>query len=342
MIKEIHEEPSILRALWDSQRGRILEISSKISKSDRIYLIGSGSSYNACLVLHYALAAHAKRPSIAIASGEYRIYRNTVSKGDVVIAVSQSGYTSDTVSAARMAKESGALVVGVTNNPESPLARISDEVIGIMAGKEEAVTATKTFTAQLYSLLVLAAGVSGEDGGELLQELERLPKALLTAISSLEPVARRISSEIYRYQSTYTLGEGVGYAIAREASLKLKEASGIYSEALQTSEARHGPKAIINKGFTVYINILSEEDMKPAAQLLREIRDTGAYIYTISTIDPDEESASILKENIKITPLRTAAISIIAASFYQILSYYIAIARLLDPDMPKMLTKVVL
>lgn len=340
MVKEIHEAPSILRTLWDTQRKHILEISSKMSSSNRIYLVGSGSSYNACLVLHYALAIHGNMPSIPIVSGEYRFYRNIVSRGDTVIAVSQSGYTGDTVSAVKMAKEAGALVIGVTNNIESPLARFSDEVIDIMAGKEEAVTATKTFTAQLYALLLLAAGVSKDPGQELLEDLERLPKTLLTTISSLEPVARRIAPDIYRYQNTFTLGEGVGYAVAREASLKFKEASGIHAEALQTSEARHGPKTILSKGYTVYINIFSENDRKPASQLISEVKDTGAHIYIISPLEP-EEILEASRENIKIPLLKTAAISIIATSFYQLLSYYIAIARLLDPDMPRMLTKVV-
>jgi len=341
MVKEIHEEPSILKTLWDSQRDHILKISSKISRSNRIYLVGSGSSYNACLVFHNALAIHGNTPSLPIVSGEYRLYRSIVSRGDTVIAVSQSGYTGDTVAAAKMARESGALVVGVTNNPESPLARISDEVINIMAGREEAVTATKTFTAQLYALLLLAAGVSSDSGQELLRDLEKIPKILLASISSLEPIARRIASDIYRYQNAFTLGEGVGYAVAREAALKLKEASGIHAESIQTSEARHGPKAILNKGFTVYINIFSEDDGKPASQLVKEVGDSGAHIYIVSPIEPGEGILSVSKETIKIPSLETAAISIIATSFYQLLSYYIAVARLLDPDTPRMLTKVV-
>jgi glucosamine--fructose-6-phosphate aminotransferase (isomerizing) len=341
MIKEIHEEPSILKKLWENLGGRVFQAAQRIYSSDKIYIVGSGSSYNAGLVFHYALAHHAKRISNPITSGEYMYYSKTISKGDVVIAISQSGYTSDTLEASRGARDAGAFIVGVTNGPESPLARISDYVIYIMAGKEEAVTATKTFTAQIYALLMIVSEVSKQGGGEGIEDLGVVPRTLLSSISLLEPISRRIASDIYRYGSAFTLGEGVGYAIAREAALKLKEAAGVHAEAIQTSEARHGPKTIMGKKTPIYCNVFFEEDLDHVAKLQKDLEGSGAPIYLVTSIDVDDNMRSRSFDAVSIPPLRSASISIIAAAFYQLLSYYISISRLLDPDMPRMLSKVV-
>ncbi|MEM1610167.1 MAG: SIS domain-containing protein [Sulfolobales archaeon] len=342
MIKEIHEEPSILKRLWENLGERVIQTAQRIYSSDKIYIVGSGSSYNAGLVFHYALANHAKRVSIPVSSGEYPYYSKAVSKGDVVIAISQSGYTSDTLEAARRAREAGASIVGVTNNPESPLARISDYVIYIMAGREEAITATKTFTAQIYALLMIASEVSKLGGGEGIEDLGVVPRTLLSSISMLEPISRRIAADVYRYGSAFALGGGVGYAIAREAALKLKEAAGVHAEAIQISEARHGPKAIMGKKTPIYCNVFSEEDLDHAAKLQKDLEGSGAPIYIVASIDVGDDVRGRSFEIVSTPPLRSASISIIAAAFYQLLSYYISISRLLDPDMPRMLSKVVI
>jgi glucosamine--fructose-6-phosphate aminotransferase (isomerizing) len=342
MIKEIHEEPSILKRLWENLGDKIRQIAQRIYSSDKIYVIGSGSSYNAGLAFHYALAQHARRISIPIVSGDYPHYSGIVSRGDVAIAISQSGYTSDTLEAVKRARGAGAYIVGVTNNPESPLARISDDIIHIMAGKEEAVTATKTFTAQLYSLLMVSSEVSKLGGGEGIEDLGALPKILLSSISNLEPISRRIASEIYRYQSIFILGMGIGHAVSREAALKLKEASGIYSEAIHTSEARHGPKAVMGKKTPIYCNIFAEEDLEDVEKLLRDLEGSGVPIYLITSKEIGEDIGKRSLDIVTLTPLKSSSIAIIATSFYQLLSYYVSISRLLDPDMPRMLTKVVL
>jgi len=341
MIKEIHEEPSILKRVWETQRERISEAAERVAASNRIYIVGSGSSYNAGLVLHYTLASHAKRASTPIPSGEYGYYRGTVAKGDTVIAISQSGHTGDTVEAARTARRSGALVVGVTNNPASPLAESSDYVIDIMAGREEAVTATKTFTAQLYALLLLASEASRISGGSRIDGLEGLPRTLLSTISSLEPGTRRIAVDVYRYQNMFSLGEGIGYGVAREASLKLKEAAGVYAEALQISEARHGPKALIGRRTPVYCTILTERDLAHLTKLLRDLGGVEVPIYVVTSIDVGGEVEERAVEVIRVGSAAAPAASILATAFYQLLSYYISISRLLDPDMPRLLTKVV-
>jgi glucosamine--fructose-6-phosphate aminotransferase (isomerizing) len=340
MIKEIHEEPYILKSIWEAQRQRISSIASRIAGS-RIYIVGSGSSYNAGLMFHYALSFHARVPSIVVSSGEYSYYGGIISRGDSVIAISQSGYTRDTLYAAERARDSGARVIAVTNNPDSPLARISGDVIELMAGREEAITATKTFTAQLYVLLILASEISRISGGGAIEGLDQMPRVLLASISTLEPIARRISADIYRYNSSFTIGEGFGYAVAREAALKLKEASGVHAEAIQISEARHGPKTIIGRSLSVYCNIFTQSDLDSASNLARDITSTGAPMYVVSSIEVDRDVEGVSREVIRIPSIRGASISIIASSFYQLLSYYIAIARLLDPDMPRMLSKVV-
>lgn len=339
MIKEIHEEPAVLKKIWDSSLETILSASEILSRARRIYTVGSGSSYNAGLLLHHLLSRRGLL-SIPTVSGEFRFYSRLVGEGDVVVAISQSGRTRDTLEAARRSAELGAKVVGITNDHESPLAKLSSRVLSLMAGREEAVTATKTFMAQVYVSMILASGLDG--GGELLRELRELPRRLSAAIASLEPVARRIAVEFYRSQNVYVAGEGPGYAVAREAALKFKEAVNMHAEALQASEIRHGPKSIVSKAFPVFTNIFEGGDEASVRPLVEDLAGSRASIYIVASEGIGRELAEKARIFVEVPGPGEAGAVAFSTAFYQLVSYYSAVMRLLDPDAPRFLSKVVL
>jgi glucosamine--fructose-6-phosphate aminotransferase (isomerizing) len=350
MIKEIYEQP---QALLDTFNGvaeapEISKAASILAGSRNVFVVGAGTSYHAGLVFAYYLARLARVASMPLIASEFKIFRDAVNEEDVVVAISQSGETYDTLEAVRAYKARGAYVVGVTNIVGSALDRESNLSIYIRAGPEIGVAATKTFTSQVLALQALAIRTAQTQGfitsgeaRELLSELSRAPNLIAEAIKASEPIARFLAerkSESWR--SMYILGRGLGYPIAREGALKVKEIAYLHAEAYPAGESKHGPIALVEEGFPVFL--VATSDSPEIAGNALEMAARGADVMVLKPSGMNMEVPE--RPNIKV--LSMPAISPLLepyslTPFFQLLAYYIAVKKGYDPDKPRNLAKTV-
>lgn len=324
MLKEIHESPVAVKSTIEgmlSELDRVKEVRETIMSGKRVYIIGAGTSYHAALF--FSIEANRRGiPIQAVVSSE----ADYLADPDVVVAVSQSGETVDTLMALRHFKERGAETISITNVLDSSIARESKIRIYTRAGPEISVAATKTFMTQVASLLFL------------LGEREGLEKAYLKveeSINSTEGFIKELSKRIARSRDMYFLGRGSGLPLAMEGALKIKEVSYIHAEAYPAGESKHGPISLVEKDFPVVI--VNQGDPRVEEHLkgnLMEMRARGAF--TISVGEPmgaDWEIRTPRVEN------SLAPFSVTPA--LHLLAYYTAVGRGLDPDRPRNLAKTV-
>ncbi|AMD30268.1 glutamine--fructose-6-phosphate transaminase (isomerizing) [Acidilobus sp. 7A] len=350
MVKEIYEQPQAVR---DTYEGNIddpalAKVSSALAGASKVIVVAAGTSYHAGLVFSYLLARRAGLLPHAIISSEAPYLMNAVEEGDLVVAVSQSGETYDTLEAVRMAKDLGAIVVGVTNVLGSALDRISDLKLYTRAGPEIGVAATKTFLSQvmLLELLSIRAGVDSgrlkpSEAKELLDALREVPQLLTYTLEASDPVATALSKSVAG-GSMYVLGRGLGSAIAREGALKVKEIAYLHAEAYPAGESKHGPIALVERGFPVFIAATS--DAREVAGNAVEMAARGARVYvvkpadlsldleakeTITRIDMPPSSGTLELEPFILTPV------------FQLFAYRFAVGKGYNPDKPRNLAKTV-
>jgi glucosamine--fructose-6-phosphate aminotransferase (isomerizing) len=347
MIKEIHEQPSVIERIIRSSPDEYKIAAEMIFSAKKVFVTGSGSSYHAGMFLDLLLKRKGLN-SRSFVSGDYDIYRNLVDKESVVIAISQSGYTTDTLEAVSLFKKQGAKIIGVTNVIDSPLAQTSDHTIYVKAGREEAVTATKSFSAQITSLLRIYIEIFRSFDEKILKletYLNNLPKLFKEYIYKTETYVRDLVEHVYKKDHMYILGRGLNYVSALESALKLKETCGIHSEAMYLTEIRHGPKAAVDESYMIGM-FINENDLEIALKIIEELKDSEAVF--LASIPEGLENKIMYREKImlfnislerempeEIRPLLDVLI-------YQLLSYYIAVSRMLDPDRPRRLRKVVI
>jgi len=347
MLKEIHEQPY---ALSQTVRGLDLElekINEIMSEAERVFLVAAGTSFHATLVFEYLLAKLANIATIPMIASEYSKYSKVVDKSDLVVAVSQSGETVDTLKAVREFKSRGARVIAITNVVGSAITRISDLILYTRAGPEIGVAATKTFTTQLLVLSALAVNIAGvrgmleaEEVDERISRLSRVADMVNEIINRYEGWAKRIAETIVNKQDMYYLGRGVAVPVAMEGALKMKEIAYIHAEAYPAGESKHGPIALIEEGFPVVFISIEDDLSKLLLGNIEEMRARGAYtIGIVSDEDKDlmeklHEFATIPKQPIYIAP-------ILYVVPLQLMAYYTAVKRGYDPDKPRNLAKTV-
>ncbi|MEM0120943.1 MAG: glutamine--fructose-6-phosphate transaminase (isomerizing) [Thermoprotei archaeon] len=349
MIKEIHEQPNTLvdtvKSFLDDgsyQRGAEL-----IFSSNRVFLVAAGTAHHASLAARDALLKLVGMVSYPIISSEYALHGLGVEEGDCVIAVSQSGETIDTLLALREFKRRGAKVVALTNVMDSAIARESDMQLYTRAGPEIGVAATKTFTAQVASLVFLAAklGVmSGKLGGdeykEFIKHLEGAPELVDRNINVSEPSAKELARILRDKSSMYCLSRGMGVPLAREGALKIKEVSYIHCEAYEAGESKHGPISLVSNMFPVVFVASDTSTFDQLSSNLMEMKSRGAYTVGImpSGGDPDITGFDYTFRLASSQPLIN---TILFAPTLQLLAYYLAVIRGYDPDKPRNLAKTV-
>ncbi|RLE64444.1 MAG: glutamine--fructose-6-phosphate transaminase (isomerizing) [Thermoprotei archaeon] len=347
MIKEIHEQP---RALRDTLRGldeSVGEASKLILEARKVYFVAAGTSYHACLVGDYLLNILAGIPSFSIISSEYKKYRRSIGEGDVVIAVSQSGETIDTLMAIRVFKKNGAKIISVSNVVDSAIPRESNYTIYTRAGPEIGVAATKTFTTQILVLSWLSLSVA-EKGGKLTENearkmrdsLRKAPLLVSDILARYEGVTKKLGEELMNSRSAFYLGRGIGLPIAMEGALKLKEIAYIHAEAYPAGESKHGPIALVEPGFPVVFLIFEDEWKRHMLGNIEEMKARGAYAIGIIP----EESEFIeerLDKAIVVPKLKPIVGTIVYSVPLQLIAYYAAVARGYDPDKPRNLAKTV-
>ncbi len=347
MIKEIFEQPEALYATLSgsAEDPLIREAARMILGAEKVVIVGAGTSYHAGLVLEYFLAKLAGVVSYPLIASEYKLLEDAIGRDTVVVAVSQSGETFDTLEAVRAFKERGASIIGVTNVVGSALSREADLTLYTRAGPEIGVAATKTYLTQvllLELLAIFAAEIGGRyDSSTTRDYLDVLSKAPITAKDSIEvgdPEAKILARRLVK-PSMYIIGRGLGAMLAREAALKIKEIAYLHAEAYPAGESKHGPIALVEEGFPVFV--IATRDSPEVAGNAVEMRARGAWVRVVKPANYELELPSDVE--VQATPPVESHLlepfSIIP--FFQLLAYHTAVSRGYDPDKPRNLAKTV-
>lgn len=351
MLKEIYEQPRVIR---DTLAGRLVGGQLKLDELgltpeelnliDNVYIIACGTSYNAGLVAKDLIERWARIPVTVEEASEFR-YRNPIIKSTtLVVAVSQSGETADTLAAIRDARIKGARVFGITNVVGSPIARESDGVIYTKANKEIAVASTKSFTGQLVSLTLLAMLLAQANGrmttkeirvnfNELVETAAQVLHVISTA-DQIDPAAEACKDAT----SALFVGRGIGSAISKEGALKLKEISYLHAESYPAGEMKHGPIALIDEGFPVIAVATKSPTYDKLISNLQECKARGACVIAIAT-EGDDEIKKIADHVIYVPETKDAFSAIVATVPLQLLARKVALLRGCDVDHPRNLAK---
>ena len=328
MMKEIMEEPVLISNLIDKYINKLDDLIN-IKKYKNIHIVGCGSAYYAGMIGKNFFEDDGIKVEIDVAS-EYR-YRNIIyDKNTLVILISQSGETADTIAAMRMAIDKGVDTLAIVNAEGSTIHRECKFKILIEAGREVAVATTKAFVLQVLILSLLSYKINPDE--EYLKDIKKLP-SLLKVMLDKTGFYKKLADQVYKHEDVFFIGRKVDYAISLEGSLKLKEISYIHSEAYQAGELKHGTISLINPG-TVVFGILTDDAIyDKTLSNLQEVISRGANPIYISTKDANFENKIIIpKIHKKLQPL-------ITMPPLQLIAYFVAIKRGCDIDKPKNLAK---
>lgn len=348
MLREIYEVPYSILKTASAVQARYLELASKmILKSNRVFTVANGTSLHAGMVFSYYLSELTSLVPVVVSASEFLLYYlDSVSVGDSVIAISQSGETSEVVKSAYEARLRGATVIGATNNINSRLTRFSNIYLPIAAGPELAVPATKTFASTLVQLYILARSVeaitskpSSKTLAEIWEELEKLHYTVLENLDRIYLEAEKASKSLAECSSGYVVSRGITYPLALEAALKIKEAAYMHAEGVEGGELRHGPIAILDKNmFAVFI-----EPLEPAAadDMLKVVEEVLEYGSPAVLISHTQKNREVPCARIRVPILERYFMPIGVAVATQLLAYCLAKHRGINVDKPRRLTKVI-
>lgn len=350
MLKEIHEQPKALR---ETLRGNVkdqiinlgdLDIDTMFKDVEKIYIVACGTAYHAGLVGRQALEKLARIPVETDIASEFR-YRDILwNPRSVMIVISQSGETADTLAVLREAKRQGIKVLAVTNVVGSAVSREADRVIYTHAGPEIAVASTKAYSTQLLLMYLLAlhlANLRSTCSQEMLQELTadlEIMDQKVEAVFTQEEKIRQLAEKYHQVESTFFLGRGFDYAVAMEGALKLKEISYIHAEAYAAGELKHGPLALIEEGVPVLALITQDQLVEKTMSNIKEVKARGAVVVAICK-ENLQEACQECDEQIILPDVDPILAPIVGVIPLQIFSYYMAILRGADVDKPKNLAK---
>ena len=352
MLKEVYEQPNgvketLIRRL--NENGEIHLDDIKMTKEDldkinRVYIVACGTAYHAGLVGKYAIEKFAKIPVITDIASEFRYRDPFIDDKTLLILVSQSGETADTLASLRYAKERGARILSVTNVVGSSIARESDDVFYTWAGPEISVASTKAYTTQLVSFYMIALDFAIKKGtitkeyyNEMIEKLKEMPSKVEEALKQEDKI-KEIAKTLKEKHSAFYLGRGLDYNIAMEGALKIKEISYIHAEAFAAGELKHGTIALIEKG-TPVIAVASQEDLfEKMVSNMEEVRARGAYVIAIAQ-EKNKEVEKSSDHVIYVPNVDDVLSSILTVIPLQLLSYYVAVERGCDVDKPRNLAK---
>lgn len=353
MMKEIYEQPLSIR---DSMRGRlridqetitlggIAEYEDKMAAAKRIIMVACGTSWHAALVGEYLFEDIARIPVEVEYGSEFRYRNPIINEDDIVIAISQSGETADTLAAIRMAKEKGATIIGICNVVGSSIARETHAGSYTHAGPEIGVASTKAFTAQVAVLTLMALRLAKMRGTierskfhHLLHELEQIPFKVEETLRINEQVME-ISKSFVNARNFLYLGRGYNFPVALEGALKLKEISYIHAEGYPAAEMKHGPIALIDKDMPVVVIATNKGTYEKVVSNIQEIKARKGVIIAIVT-KGDTEVKRLADYVIEIPETEEMFVPLLATIPMQLLAYHIAVARNCEVDMPRNLAK---
>jgi glucosamine--fructose-6-phosphate aminotransferase (isomerizing) len=329
-LKEINEQPQTVvnASLHDAKK--LERFASAIRGASSVFISASGTSYHAGLLLKFRLQNEAKLRCETILAGEFKEHAGFVSRGSVVVTLSQSGETADVLEAVKEAKKRGAKVLAIVNAAGSTLARESDEVLLLNCGPEVGVAATKSFTAQVVVVNLVVDSVLGRKKTNGMKELSEAVKGALATGNRVKRIA-----SLYRDKSDfYFVARGYQSPVALEGALKLKELSYIHAEGMPASELKHGTLALIEKGTPVVVINPAGESHSDVLSNAEELRARGAEIIGIS--DQEDE---VYTHFLRVPAVKAKFMPIVEVIPLQLLAYEMAVARRNDPDYPRNLAK---
>lgn len=353
MLKEIFEQPSTIH---DCLRGRLDATAGTITmsgvenniehfkKAQRIIIIACGTSWHAGLVAEYIIEELCRIPVEVEYASEFRYRNPVINKGDIIIAISQSGETADTLVAIERAKEQGAIIFGIVNVVGSSIARISNGGAYTHAGPEIGVASTKAFTGQLAVLTMVALKIAREKGSisderysQLLFELEAVPEkveALLKSADSIKAIAEKYKA----CTDALFLGRGYNFPIALEGALKLKEISYIHAEGYPAAEMKHGPIALVDEHLPVVFVATKDSYHEKIVSNIQEIKARKGMVIAIIT-EGDDVIPGLADDVYYVPPADEIIAPMLSCIPLQLLSYYVGIAKGVDVDKPRNLAK---
>lgn len=353
MLKEIYEQP---RSIYDSMRGRLNskdgfiglsglnEYEEKFRNADRILIVACGTSWHAGLVAEYLIEDFARVPVEVEYASEFRYRNPIITENDIVIAISQSGETADTLAAIELAKSKGATIFGICNVVGSSIPRASNAGAYTHAGPEIGVASTKAFTAQVTILTLLAWSIGQKKGVikktrlmELLTALEEIPNKVEKALNSNEEI-KLIAERFKDAHNFLYLGRGYNFPVALEGALKLKEISYIHAEGYPAAEMKHGPIALIDEQMPVVVVATKGTILEKIISNIQEVKARKGVIIAIVT-EGDQEVRKMADYVIEVPDTEECLVPLLATIPLQLLSYHIAIMRGCNVDQPRNLAK---
>ena len=353
MLKEIYEQP---RSIKDCMRGRIYpqkalvqlggikEYAEKLKNIDRIIIVACGTSWHAGLVGEYLIEEYARIPVEVEYASEFRYRNPIISEKDIVIAVSQSGETADTMAAIELAKEKGATIFGICNVVGASIPRLSHAGVYTHAGPEIGVASTKAFTAQVTVLTLMALYMAQQKGTitqskliDLLTELDNIPSMVEKCLLSNDRI-KEIASKFKDARNFLFLGRGSGFPVALEGALKLKEISYIHAEGYPAAEMKHGPIALIDEEMPVVFIATKNSSYEKVISNIQEVKARKGKIIAIVT-EGDTTVKNMADYVIEIPDADEIFLPLLATIPLQLLSYHIAVMRGCNVDQPRNLAK---
>ena len=351
MMKEIHEQPKAVRDTVNSavrdgkiDLGGVGITEEEIQKLQQIYIVACGSAYHVGVAAQYVIEELAQISVRVELASEFRYRRMLFAPNSLVIIVSQSGETADSLAALREAKAHGVKTLAIVNVVGSTIAREADHVFYTLAGPEIAVATTKAYSTQLIASYILSIefarvrGMIDEDrAAELIAELQTIPDKIEKLLEDKERI-QWFAAKQMNAQNMFFIGRGIDYAVSLEGSLKMKEISYIHSEAYAAGELKHGTISLIEPG-TLVIGVLTQQDLyEKTVSNMVECKSRGAYLMALTTYGnySIEDCAEFVIYIPKTDPLFAASLAVIPL---QLMGYYVSVAKGLDVDKPRNLAK---
>lgn len=353
MLKEIFEQP---QTIYDCLRGRldatagtitmsgIEKYAQQIMNANRIVMVACGTSWHAGLVAEYIFEELCRINVEVEYASEFRYRNPVINKGDVIIAISQSGETADTIQAIENAKKQGAIILGVVNVVGSSIARVSDAGAYTHAGPEIGVASTKAFTAQLAVLTMIALKIGYEKGIldhdrylRLLSELNAIPEKVSSILQQTEKI-KAIAEKYKDASDSLFLGRGYNFPVALEGALKLKEISYIHAEGYPAAEMKHGPIALVDENLPVIFIATKDSYHEKVISNMQEIKARKGKV--IAVINEGDEQSTALADDVIVVPEADEIVApMLSVIPMQLLAYYVGVAKGLDVDKPRNLAK---
>ena len=351
MIKEINEQPDVMKKTINAYvKDNEIDLSSvgitkeEIKKYKQIYIVACGSAYHVGVCAQYILEDLTRIPVRVEIASEFRYRKPILDKNGLVIVISQSGETADSLAALREAKNQGVKTLGIVNVVGSSIAREADHVLYTLAGPEIAVATTKAFSTQLIAVYILAMYISyikkeitKKKYEELIKEIKTLPDKVQYILDNLTGKIQKLSSKFSHIRDAFYIGRCLDYAISMEGSLKLKEVSYIHSEAYAAGELKHGTISLIEDG-TLVIGIATQDNIfEKTISNLVEVKSRGAYVVVVSP--KGKEVNNVSNFDIEIPETNEYFYPSLTVVPLQLISYYITVSKGLDVDKPRNLAK---